>query len=207
MKKIRYFIDFMDRQQAWLNEMAEKGYRLCGTTRLGYEFSDCTPGSYTYVVQYVAEKSLAQLNQYRAYLEEMGYVYYGKNINMQFGFKAKLRYTGKRLQLATNPGLLNQELLIIEVPKGEQLEVFTTAKECYEYYQMLRNVFLGATVFLLLMACLGRTKVELFGHVYVDEQFFILQALVLVLCIPCLVIAIRMAKRTRKWKKEMQIRE
>lgn len=207
MRKIRYFIDFMDDQQAWLNTMAEKGYRLCGTTRLGYEFEECTPDAYTYVVQYVAEKSLAQLQRYRSYLEEMGYVYYGKNINMQFGYKAKLRYNGKRLQLATNPGLLNQELLIIEVPKGETLEIFTTARECYEYYQTLRNVFVGATVCMLLMACFGSTKVEFFGNVYVDEQFFILQVLVLVLCIPCLVTAIRMAKRTKKWKKEMQIRE
>lgn len=207
MKKIRYFLDFMDRQQAWLNAMAEKGYRLVKTTRMGYEFTECEPHKYHYVVQYVAEKSRAELKDYRLYLEEMGYVYYGKNINIQYGYKAKVRYNGERLQLASNPGVLNQELLIIEVPKNEELTLFTTARECYRYYLRITNVFILATLFLVAMAFFGSTKIEFFGHVYVHEQFWFLQIMLLIFCIPCLLIAIRMGRRTLKWRKEMQIRE
>lgn len=207
MKKLRYFIDFIDRQQEWLNTMAAKGYRLSKTTRMGYEFTPCEPNRYHYVVQCVMEKSRTEVKEYRKYLEEMGYNHYPKNINIQFGYKAKLRYNGERLQLASNPGLLNHELLIIEVPKGEELEIFTTAKECYAYYKRLTNIFAVASVLIVLIACFGRTKFEWFGHTYLNEQFVILQFLLFLCALPTLFITFRMGKRAMKWKREMQVME
>lgn len=207
MKKLRYFIDFINGQQNWLNKMAEKGYRLCGTSRVGYEFKECLPGAYTYIVQYVAEKSPKELREYRQYLEDLGYVHYAKNTSIQFGYKAKLRYNGKRLQLATNPGLLNKELLIIEVPKGEELELFTTAKENHSYYAILRNIFLLAAVLMIGLTMFGRTKVEVFGHILINEQILALQIVMGILVIPILLIALQMIRSTAHWKREMRIRE
>lgn len=37
-KVVRYFIDFLDGQQYYLNEMASKGFRLINTSKLLYEF-------------------------------------------------------------------------------------------------------------------------------------------------------------------------
>lgn len=207
MKKLRYFIDAIDGQQNWLNKMAQKGYRLTGTTRMGYEFTSCEAGAYHYVVQYVADKSLRELTEYRQYLEEMGYVYYAKNINLQFGVKAKLRYTGKALKLATNPGILNQELLLIEVPKQDELQLFTSAKELHDYYAMIRNGYILATIMILLIAFFGRTKLEFFGTVYMDQQFPLLQIVLCLFSIPFFVVSMKLICRTRKWKKEMHLYE
>lgn len=207
MKKIRYFVDVLDGQQRWLNAMANKGFRLVGTTRMGYEFEQCTPQAYTYIVQYVAEKSLKELKDYRQYLEDLGYVHYGKNVNMQFGPKAKVRYDGKRLSLATNPGVLNQELLIIEVPKGQELTLFTTAKEHYEYYAMLRNVYGITTIAFLFLAFFGSSKLELFGHTYLDQQFLFLQIPVFFVGLYTLCITCKLYRRTRAWKQKMTMYE
>ena len=43
---IRYFFDFLDGQEKWLNQMANRGYRLkkCGV--LTYTFDQCEPEEY-----------------------------------------------------------------------------------------------------------------------------------------------------------------
>lgn len=207
MKKIRYFIDALDGQERYLNQMAKKGYRLIKTTRMGYEFQPCEQDAYSYIVQYVAEKSLKELTEYRQYIEDLGFLYYGKNINMQYGAKARLRYTGKNLTLATNPGRLNQELLIIEIPKGQTLSLFTTAKEQYEYYAMLRNVYCVASIGLLLLALFGSTKLELFGHTYIDEQYLFIQIPALLIACYFLFHALKFIKRANEWKHKMIVFE
>ena len=111
MKKIvfRYFIDFVDGQEKWLNKMASQGYRLTKCGKVRYVFEACRPGEYQYAVDFVAEKGNKASRDYRAFIDSLGYRTFNKNININLSF-GKMRWrpwakgTG---QLATNPGAFN----------------------------------------------------------------------------------------------------
>ena len=50
----RYFFDFLEGQERWLNEMASKGWRLVKCGQLYYEFEKCQENEYEYAVEFVA---------------------------------------------------------------------------------------------------------------------------------------------------------
>lgn len=69
----RFFSVLMDTQENWLNQMAQKGYRLVKTGKMTYDFDECQPGEYQYAVEFVAQKSYKDEKEYRHFLEELGY--------------------------------------------------------------------------------------------------------------------------------------
>lgn len=83
-KMIRCFFGFVESQQKWLNIMAQKGYRLIASGKLVYEFEVCKPSEFQYYIDFVAEKSNTELNSYKAFLEELGYKVFFKNINLNW---------------------------------------------------------------------------------------------------------------------------
>jgi len=112
----RYFFDFLDGQEKWLNQMAAQGYRLIKCGKAWYTFETCQPGEYQYAVDFVADKGYKDSRDYRAFLESMGYRTFYKNINLNFSIgKVKWRPWAKASgQITTSPGTFNKELLIIE---------------------------------------------------------------------------------------------
>ncbi|MGC6176440.1 DUF2812 domain-containing protein [Lacrimispora sp. 38-1] len=92
-KKIfRYFYDFVDGQEKWLNSMADSGYRLKKCGRVFYTFEECQLCEYEYAVEYVGNKAYSQTKDYRRYLEGMGFRTYTKSININFSYgKVKWR--------------------------------------------------------------------------------------------------------------------
>ena len=66
MKKRVYkcFLNVIKGQEDWLNQMAEFGYHLTKTHLFYYEFEPCQPNEYSYRVQFVADKSYAELLDY-----------------------------------------------------------------------------------------------------------------------------------------------
>ena len=56
----RYFFDFLDGQENWLNNMAEKGYRLKKCGRITYTFDECQPNEYEYAVEFVGDKAYSK---------------------------------------------------------------------------------------------------------------------------------------------------
>lgn len=94
MSKIifRYFYDFVDGQEKWLNSMADSGYRLKKCGRVFYTFEECQLCEYEYAVEYVGNKAYSQAKDYRRYLEGMGFRTYTKCININFSYgKVKWR--------------------------------------------------------------------------------------------------------------------
>jgi hypothetical protein len=92
MRVFRYFGGFLEAQEKWLNKMAEKGYRLVRTTSLMYEFDLCAPSQYEYQIEFMAGKDQSHVQDYRRFLEEMGYRTFTKNINLNFSIgKARWR--------------------------------------------------------------------------------------------------------------------
>lgn len=144
-KVYRYFGGFLKVQEKWLNKMAANGFRLVRTTRLMYEFEKCAPSEYEYRVEFTAEKSLKQIEEYRRFLEEMGYRTFTKNINLNYSFgKVKWRPWAKGAgQIATYPGSYNKELLIVERKRDSKpFELHTDLGDIVQYYRRLMNVYL-----------------------------------------------------------------
>lgn len=147
----RFFGGFLDTQENWLNEMARKGFRLVQTGRISYDFEQCEPGEYQYAIEFVAHKSPDSVKEYHAFLEELGYKVFYKNMNLNVSF-AKLRWRpfGERMgQISTNPGSYNKEIFIIEKKNdGKAFELRTTNHDKVEYYRPLRNTWLTIAVIL-----------------------------------------------------------
>lgn len=156
----RYFGVMMDTQEKWLNKMAHLGYRLMKTDKLSYEFIECPPDQYQYCIEFAAHKSYKSEQDYRAFLEEMGYTVFYKNANLSYTIgKIKWRPYGEgRGQLSTNPGSYNKELFIVEKKKdGKPFKLHTTNADLAAYYKPVRNtwltydaLFLGFSVWLYL---------------------------------------------------------
>ena len=54
-KCYRYFGGLLQKQEKWLNKMAEQGYRLIGVDKMLYEFEKCNPGCVEYRVEYIGD--------------------------------------------------------------------------------------------------------------------------------------------------------
>ncbi|HHV13459.1 MAG TPA: DUF2812 domain-containing protein [Clostridiales bacterium] len=148
----RYFFDFLDGQEKWLNTMAGQGYRLKKCGRVTYTFDECTPNEYEYTVEFVGDKAYSQAKDYRRYLEGMGLRTFTKNINLNFSYgKVKWRPYAKGMgQIATSPGGFNRELLILEKRKdGKPFELHTDVHDKLDTYKTVRRAYVWA-IFLLL---------------------------------------------------------
>lgn len=112
----RYFFDFIEGQEKWLNKMANKGYRLVKCGKLAYFFESCPPDKYQYAVEFVANKPYSEIIDYKHFLEDMGFHTFAKSINLNFSL-GKMRwhpYIKGREPIASSGGNSNKELLIVE---------------------------------------------------------------------------------------------
>ena len=158
MKKYRFFGFFLEAQEKWLNKMSAKGFRLVRTGKLLYEFESCSPHEFQYRVEFIGQKSRANAEDYRCFLEDLGYRVFYKNINLDYSIgKVRLRpWAEKGGRIATNRTTYNRELLIVEKENdGKPFEIHTSLSEKIWYYRQLQNpwifllVFFGALSILL----------------------------------------------------------
>lgn len=70
MIKFRIYFD-KDKETEWLNKLANEGYALKSFFAGFYTFESCTPGEYTYQVDF-GEKFFAITDNYREFMEETG---------------------------------------------------------------------------------------------------------------------------------------
>lgn len=151
----RYFFDFVEGQEKWLNQMARKGYRLKKCGKVSYVFESCHPYEYEYAVEFVADKSHSQSKDYRQYLESMGFRTFTKNINLNFSVgKVRWRPYAKGMgQIVTSPGGINQELFIVEKRKdGKPFKLHTDLRDLISNYRVFRNSYLWAAVCMFALA-------------------------------------------------------
>lgn len=160
MKRVfRYFFDFTDGQQKWLNDMAAKGWRLIKCSQLTYDFESCIPGEYEYAVEFVADKSYSKSKDYKSFLETMGYKTFYKSINVGISIgKVKWRPWGEGAgQISTAPGSFQKELLLVEKRNdGKPFELHTDLtdslmihnKICSAYFWSIGGMFALTTMLL-----------------------------------------------------------
>ena len=72
IRKVFLVYDF-EKEEAWLNEMAENGWVLCRVGFCSYTFEACEPGEYT-----VRMEQRGHDEAYQAFLEEIGAEYIGR---------------------------------------------------------------------------------------------------------------------------------
>lgn len=156
MSKIafRYFFDFMDQQEKWLNGMAERGYRLKKCGKMIYTFDECEPNEYEYTVEYVGDQAYPEVKDYRRYLESMGFRTFTKNINLNFSYgKVRWRPYAKGMgQIATSPGGFNKELLILEKKRdGKPFELHTDRYDKLSIYKAVRRSYAWSVFMILIL--------------------------------------------------------
>ncbi len=148
----RYFFDFVEGQEQWLNEMAGKGYRLKNCGVCWYTFEQCQPGDFSYSVAFVADKSYREAKTYRQFLEQSGFRVLTKNINLNLSFgKLRWRPFAKGWgQLATLPGGYNKELFLVEKKHdGTPFVLHSDLAGQLLTVRAIRNASLWATLCLL----------------------------------------------------------
>lgn len=166
-KCYRYFCGLLQKQEDWLNDMANKGYRLIAVNKILYEFEECKPNSVEYRIEYIGSKSKKEADEYFQFLEDMGYKVFFKNINLNYSI-GKVRYrpwAEKGGRIATNGTTYNKELLIVEKEKdGRPFELHTSFEDKIQYYQTLRKTYVGLFILFILIGVLTKVFIlALFG--------------------------------------------
>lgn len=91
---------------------------------------------------------------YKQFLKDLGIQTFSKNINM-----GKLSFGEIRLHpyvkgwglLATSPGTINKELLILEKKRTNQpFNIYTTAEDIIQYYKTIRRAYLSTALIVLI---------------------------------------------------------
>ena len=156
----RFFGGLMASQERWLNRMAQQGLRLVETGKLSYTFAPCQPGQYQYRVEYVGNKSRQGGEEYAEFLEGFGYRTFFKNINLNYSVgKVQLRpEADPGGRLATNRTTYNRELLIVEGPGGEPLQLWTTHEDRLTYCKTLQKPWLVAAIAAVLLGVLTESS-------------------------------------------------
>ena len=152
-KCCRFFGGLLDTREKWLNKMSGMGYCLVRTGKMLYEFERCRPNEFQHRIDFIGEKSKADAEEYRRFLEDMGYKVFFKNINLNYS-AGKLRWrpwAEKGGRIATNSTTFNRELPIVEKKNdGKPFELHTSYEDKARYYANLRNprlmlfIFFGA---------------------------------------------------------------
>lgn len=192
-KCYRFFCGLLTAQEKWLNKMSSKGYRLIRTGKMLYEFEQCNPDGFQYRIDFIGEKSKTGANEYRNFLEDMGYKVFFKNINLNYSVgKVRWRpWAEKGGRIATNATTFNRELLIVEKKNdGKPFELHTSYEDKARYYANLRNPWL---LILIMFGALGIAQRSIL--------FLILAALSL---IPVLIYQVNIMKikseaKTQEW--------
>lgn len=163
-KYYRYFGGFLETQEKWLNKMADQGYRLVKAGKLLYEFERCGSQRFQYAIDFVGQKTAGSTDDYRQFLEDMGYKVFLKNINLNYSVgKVRWRpWAEKGARLATNSTTFNRELLIVEKENdGKPFELHTGYSDRIQYYAVIRNAWLWPLIVFLI--CSIFTRSILFG--------------------------------------------
>lgn len=147
MKKFKLFLNPVESREKWLNKMANRGFKLNSVSGMGtvYEFVE-TDRKYEYKVQYIGYMSNSKRLEYETFLGDANYKFWNVQINLgqvSIG-RVKLRpYASGSGKLATSPGMINKEILIVEklVSDGE-FKLFTDVESSIVDLKMRRRSYI-----------------------------------------------------------------
>lgn len=127
MNKIRIFLNPIEGREKYLNRIASEGYRLVKSGSVLHEFEK-TNADYRYAVEYIGYMNNMERKEYTKFLNEMNLKVFTAPLNIgkiSFG-NVKLRpYNSPGSMIATSPGVINKEILIIESDGNKEIPVFS----------------------------------------------------------------------------------
>lgn len=198
----RYFFDFLDGQETWLNSMAERGYRLKKCGKITYTFDECKPNEYEYAVEFVGDKAYSKIKDYRGYLESMGFRAFTKNINLNFSYgKVRWRpYARGMGQIATSPGGYNKEILILEKKRDEKpFELHTDVHDKLNTYKTVRRTY--AWDVLMMLGLGAMTFIPNVSSMSV-AMTWVLRAVILIISILFVIPTVKYSSLVKQLKEE-----
>lgn len=206
MRTIKYFFDFINGQERWLNNMSQNGYRLVKCGKLIYEFEKCTPNKYEYAVELVGQMSERKRKEYQDLFEELEYKVFTKNLNINFSFgKIKFRPWGNGWgKITTSPGSYNKELLIIETLKsGSKLEIHTDITDKLLAYQNVINSLLYAVIMMIVLIAVTFVSNEQ----VIEELLWGIRAILILFTVMWTVPLVKLISKKLSLKEESNILE
>ena len=127
MNRIRVFMNPIEGREKYINQIASEGYRLVKSGSILHEFEK-TNSDYKYSVQYVGYMSNTERKKYFDFLKEMNFKVFTAPLNIgKFSLgNVKLRpYNSPKGMIATYPGMINKEILLIESDGNKEIPVFS----------------------------------------------------------------------------------
>lgn len=162
IKKFRYFINPVEEEAKWLNEMSNRGYRLSRVGNTFHYFEEAEPGKYQYAVDYVANKSLGDLKDYQLFLDESKIRWIEKPASVgkvSFGNVRLRPYADLGGRIATSGGMIKREFLVLEKENGgEPFEIYTTVEDQIQAVKIRQKPYISLTIFLGIMLLLQISK-------------------------------------------------
>lgn len=126
--KFKLFLNPIEGREKYLNNMSAQGYQLVKSGSILQRFQKKVDSKRHYTVQYIGHMTNRERHSYCNFLQGMGYQTYFAPLNIgkvSFGNIRLRPYNQGRAVLATNPGMINQEILIIETPSSKAIPAFS----------------------------------------------------------------------------------
>lgn len=162
MNKIKVFLNPIEGREKYINSIASDGYRLVRSGSIFHEFEK-TNSKYTYAVQYIGYMNNTERKEYTKFLYDMDLKVFTAPLNIgKFSFgNEKLRpYNSPKSMIATSPGMINKEILIIETQGNKEVPIFSemesknldfNRRKAPYYYLLFASVLLIALALLKVM--------------------------------------------------------
>lgn len=164
--KFKVFLDPIKGRERYLNQMAEKGYRLVKSGAFFHRFIESEDKKYKYNVEYIGHWSNKRRKDYIEFLAELGINSFSAPINMgkfSIGSVRFRPYADKDGMVATSMGMINREILISEkIDDGKVFESFSDPDDKIESLKGMRRPYVYLLVFAAAMAIWSLMELEPF---------------------------------------------
>lgn len=210
MKRVFKFFISLEDQERWLNLMSAEGWRLVKVNLFTYTFKQNKPSDYVYKVKFVGDKTKEELNEYLKFLRQQQITFYRKGMNLgkiSYGSIRWRPYGRKGGVIATSPGTINSEILILELENNnDQFNIYSDDENKNQYYLTVRNVYLLASLLLTLTFLLSTpTPGQMFNHYLLYQAWdykVIFKVLNLLIMVIFYINLYRIMKKISELKKE-----
>lgn len=176
MNKIKIFLNPIEGREKFLNRIASEGYRLVRSGSIVHEFEK-TNSKYKYAVQYIGYMNNKERKNYTEFLNDMNLKVSTAPLNigkLSFG-NVKLRpYNSPKSMIATSPGMINKEILIIETQGNKEVPIFSDMESKNLDINRRKAPYYYLLIFSVLIILLALFKV-------IDYKTIILAAILFVL--------------------------
>ena len=167
IRRFKLFLNPVEDQERWLNNMSRQGYRLSHVGNTFYYFEKGDPGQYQYAVQYVANKSLPELQDYERFLEESKIRWIEKAGSVGKFSLGNLRwrpYADSGARIASSGDMIQKEFLILERKSEETpFQVYTAVEDQIEAMKVRRKPYVMWMVLLTFALILSHRPISFFS--------------------------------------------